>query len=195
MIVRVVELAHGAMRSVSRDTTSRSSVPGTTPCRHTTNARSALLHVTTRADDGDDTSNDDDGNDDDNGGDEPRKVGSHTRADGRGRTGGQAGEQMDGWTGGRRRTHARAVVRPGRRWDVRTVARVCALMSVGVPFVSYCRATPARQRAVLIEECIDKRGCCAVGRLKPRGPAILRSRSMRLIEAEAPCASQLVSRT
>ena len=47
-------------------------------------------------------------------------------------------------------THARAVVRPGRRWDVRTVARVCVLMSVGVPFVSYRRAMPARHRAALI---------------------------------------------
>ena len=130
----------------------------------------------------------DDGNDGDDGGDDSREVppvlaSPHAR----GRTGGRAG--------GRATTHARAVVRTGRRWDVRAVARVRALMSVGVSFVSYRRATPARHRAAHIEECIGKWGFRAVGRLKPRGPAIRRPRSKRLTEAEAQGALKLVPRT
>ena len=47
----------------------------------------------------------------------------HTRADGRageragGRAGGRASGRADGRTGGRATTHARAIIRPGRRWD------------------------------------------------------------------------------
>ena len=75
----------------------------------------------------------DDGNDGGDGGDDSREAppalaSSHARG------------WTDGRTGGRATTHARAVVRPGRRWDVRAVAHVRALMSVGVSFVSYRRA-------------------------------------------------------
>ena len=107
----------------------------------------------------------------------PFAILPHARA----RRGGRAdreGRRADG----RATTHARAVVRTGRRWDVRAFARVRALMSVGVSFVSYRRATPARHRAAHIEECIGKWGFCAVGRLEPRGPAIRRSRSIRTTE-------------
>ena len=89
----------------------------------------------------------DDGNDGGDGGDDSREVPPasppHTRADGQagGRACGRAGGRTGGGAGGRAMTHARALVRPGRRWDVRAVARVRALMSMGVSFVSYRRTT------------------------------------------------------
>ena len=88
----------------------------------------------------------DDGNDGGDGGDDSREVppalaSPHVRGRTGGRAGGRAGGRTGGRAGGRATTHARAVVRPGRRWDVRAVARVRALMSVGVSFVSYRRAT------------------------------------------------------
>ena len=88
----------------------------------------------------------DDGNDGGDGGGDSREVppalaSPHARGRTDGRAGGRAGGRTGGRADGRATTHARAVVCTGRRWDVRAVARVRALMSVGVSVVSYRRAT------------------------------------------------------
>ena len=106
-------------------------VPGTTPCHHTTNARSALHHTTSRADNGDDMSDDDDGNDDDDGGDESRKVGDLSHLPhARGRTGGRAGGRAGGRTDGRAGDDARTGGRTSGASMGRAYGRSCVCVDV-----------------------------------------------------------------